>query len=621
MVLTMNAKALTLFSLLTIAAVSSPAGAQQWLDNLGAQQNRPPEVSQPNSSEPFAGQRDPVLGTPYPLGTTGVNGPILQPYRGQQQQQPAYDAQQQGGRQQAPNGRQTNQPQGSSYAQPYQGQSDFLPGQAIPFGANLFLGRVASEGINSNPNYLIGPGDTVNMVMWGGESEQQFTSVVDQSGNLFLPNVGPVKAAGLRAGQLQGFLDRQVQTAFTGKVKIYGVVQGQYRLGVFVAGFVRQPGRYSGGGNDSVLDYLLRAGGVDVTRGSFRDITVLRGKKVVATADLYDFMLNGNLPTFNFEEGDRIVVGRQRPMVQAEGAVRNNYLFEQPLETFRGTDLLDYARPLPQVTHVAVSGSRNAQPFARYMTLNEFSGFELRDQDKVAFTVDTAPSQVTVRIEGSRLGPSILVADRTATLSQILNYVSVDPNIADLNSLYIRRRSAAEQQRRSINDSLDRLERQLFTATSSTDGVAQIRVAEARMVSEFIQRARRIEPDGRIVVRPTDKPLLDVRMEDGDVIVIPEKGQTVLITGEVLMPQTFVYQKGVRPADYVKMAGGYTDRADEGTYMVRRLNGEVIFNSSDDIRAGDEIIIVPEIDSKLLQISKEVVQMLYLVAYGASRFQ
>lgn len=621
MVRTMNPKTLSLFSLLTLAAFSAPAGAQQWLDTLGTQQNRPIETSTPNSSEPFAGQRDQVLGTPAPLGT----GPILQPYapnRGLQQQQQQYDQQQPTNRQQQPAGRpQQNNQQGGSYGQPTQGGSEFLPAQSIPFGANLFLGRVASEGINSNPNYLIGPGDTVNMVMWGGETEQQFTSVVDQSGNMFLPNVGPVKAAGLRAGQLQGFLDRQVQTAFTGKVKIYGVVQGQYRLGVFVAGFVRQPGRYSGGGNDSVLDYLLRAGGIDITRGSFRDITVMRGKKVVATADLYDFMLNGNLPTFNFEEGDRIVVGRQRPLVQAEGAVRNNFLFEQPLETFRGTDILDYARPLPQVTHVAVSGSRNMQPFARYMTLNEFAGFELRDQDKVAFTVDTAPTQVTIRVEGSRLGPSILVADRTATLSQILNYVSVDPNIADLNSLYIRRRSAAEQQRRSINDSLDRLERQLFTATSSTDGVAQIRVAEARLVSEFINRARRVEPDGRIVVRPTDKPMLDVRMEDGDVIVIPEKGQTVLITGEVLMPQTIVYQKGVRPADYVKMAGGYSDRADHGNYMVRRLNGEVIFNSGDDVRAGDEIIIVPEIDSKVLQISKEVIQSLYLITFGLSRFQ
>ncbi|MFD2264882.1 polysaccharide biosynthesis/export family protein [Lacibacterium aquatile] len=598
----MNAKALPLLALLTAVTVSVPASAQQWLETLGVQNRQ--VVVPPNSSEPVAGQRDQVLSAPPPLGTA----PPVQQFA-PQQRRPASGFQPQ----------QESESFTPSAPSALRNGSEFLRGEPIPFGANLFLGRMASEGINSNPNYLIGPGDTVSLVLWGGESEQQFTSVVDQSGNMFLPNIGPVKAAGLRAGQLQGFLDRQVQTAYTGKVKIYGVVQGQYRMGVFVAGFVRQPGRYNGGGNDSVLDYLLRAGGIDITRGSFRDITVFRGKKVIATADLYDFLLNGQLPTFNFEEGDRIVVGRQRPLVQAEGAVRNNFLFEQPPEMFRGLDLLDYARPLPQVTHVAVSGSRNMQPFSRYMTLNEFAAFELRDQDKVAFTADTAPTQVTVRVEGSRLGPSILVADRSATLSQVLNYVSVDPNIADLSALYIRRRSAAEQQRRSINDSLDRLERQLFTASSSTDGVAQIRASEAKLVGEFISRARRVEPDGRIVVRPTDKALLDVRMEDGDVIVIPERAQTILVTGEVLIPQTVVFQQGLRLSDYVKMAGGYTDRADEGAVMIRRLNGEVLLNA-DDIRAGDEIVVVPEVDSKLLQISKEILQSAYLIVLGASRF-
>ena len=66
------------------------------------------------------------------------------------------------------------------------------------FGAQLFTGSFAQAGATQfNPDYLIATGDQIQVRFWGGFS---FDSVltVDPQGNLFLPQVGPVKVLGVR---------------------------------------------------------------------------------------------------------------------------------------------------------------------------------------------------------------------------------------------------------------------------------------------------------------------------------------------------------------------------------------------------------------------------------------
>jgi protein involved in polysaccharide export with SLBB domain len=116
-------------------------------------------------------------------------------------------------------------------------------------------------------------------------------------------------------------------------VQVYAVLLSTQRIGVFVTGAVRTPGRFGGSAADSVIDFLVRAGGVDASRGSYRDISVLRGGRSVGQVDLYRFLLEGRLPALRLQEGDTLLVGRQRALVGADGAVRNNYLFEVPGRT------------------------------------------------------------------------------------------------------------------------------------------------------------------------------------------------------------------------------------------------------------------------------------------------
>jgi protein involved in polysaccharide export with SLBB domain len=489
------------------------------------------------------------------------------------------------------------------------------------FGAALFTGQPQSSSDAPNPNYVLAPGDRISVRAWGAVDAEQIAQI-DPAGNLFLPNIGPIRVAGTRVGDLQRVVEGEIRRVYTQQVQVYATVLSTQRIGVFVAGFVRAPGRYAGAASDSILDFLLRAGGVDPARGSFREISIQRGGTTVTSLDLYRFLIDGQIPQVRLQEGDTIVVGRQRPLIGADGAVRNNYLFESSQRgPMRGQDLINYARPLPAATNAVVRGVRNAQPFSRYVTLAELARQNLNDQDTVTFVADVALRTVRVTIEGSRLYPSVLVADRDFSLCQILDHVAVDPMLANTSAVFLLRPRIALQQKRAIDDALDRLERQLFLSPAMTPGVAAARTAEANLVLSYISRARRSLPEGRLVVVNEDGTCAPVRLEDGDVIVIPERSQTVMVQGEVSMPRAVLWREGMTIEQYLDQAGGLTARGARSTLMLRRPSGQVILDPRQSPAPGDELIALPYLDPKLFVMGQELITALFQVALASRAFQ
>ncbi|MBW6396724.1 polysaccharide biosynthesis/export family protein [Roseomonas sp. HJA6] len=493
------------------------------------------------------------------------------------------------------------------------------PATAV-FGASLFTGGQQSSSDAPNPNYILAPGDRVSVRAWGAV-DSELVGQIDPAGNLFLPNIGPVQVAGVRVGDLQSVIEGEVRKVYTSQVQVYATVLSTQRIGVFVTGFVRSPGRYAGTASDSILDFLVRAGGIDPGRGSFREIALNRGGRTVTNIDLYRFLLQGNLPTIRMQEGDTIVVGRQRAMVGADGAVRNNYLFESAGRTaLTGREIVELARPLPAATNAVLRGVRNAQPFSRYLTIAELAQLTLQDQDTVTFVADVAARTIRVTVEGSRLYPSVLVADRDTTFCQILDHIAVERGLANTEGVFILRPSLAVQQKRTIDEALDRLERQLFTAPAPTTSVAEARSAEASLITQYISRARRVQPEGRIVAMSAAGTCMPLRLENGDIIVIPELSSTVLVQGEVTFPQAVIWRPGMTMGDFLEAAGGLTPRGSRSTLMIRRPSGQAILNPSQEPRPGDELVALPYLDPKVWLFGRDLITALFQVALAARVF-
>jgi protein involved in polysaccharide export with SLBB domain len=482
-----------------------------------------------------------------------------------------------------------------------------------PFGASLFTTSTPPSNMAPNPSYVIQPGDDVSIEMYGGQTAQ-VNSTVDSAGNVFLPSFGPVHVAGVTAGNLQATVQSQVSKSFTSNINVYAVLESEAAISVFVTGPVKAPGQYLGSSTDSVIDFLSRAGGVDPARGSYRDISIIRNGSVVQHIDLYDFLISGQGVSFPLEMGDTILVGKQEPMVAAGGSVRNNYLFELPDPASAGSAIIQLAQPLPSATNALVEGTRNGQPFSQYVTLNQLAQTPLYDQDQVTFIAGISAATITVQVQGSFLAPSAMVVPRDTTLKQVLDYISVDPTDADLKSIYIVRPGLAAQQFQSIQAAIDRLQKAVFYATSITTSESQIRASEATQIQTYINDARTIQPDGILVVEDVNDVMSDVRLEDGDTIVIPESSDTVMVEGEVQQPGAIRYTPQATRLNYIDQAGGFTERGKPGNVILRRASGLLVLDPNAAILPGDSIIVMPFIESGAFEITQDLVGLIYQMA-------
>lgn len=489
--------------------------------------------------------------------------------------------------------------------------------QAKPFGSNLFSGNFSAQQSNGlDPNYIITPGDTVSLHIWGAIQADETTSV-DAQGNIFLPEIGAVKVAGSPASDLPNLVRGKLREVFKDGVDVYVNLITATPINVFVTGYVKQPGQYSGMQTDSVLSFLHKSGGILENQGSYRDIRVIRNSKPIGNIDLYAFIRWGQLPRISFKSGDTILVNTQKSTINVTGDARGSYSFELKQPTGLGRELITMARPNPSVTNVALTGSRNRVPWSVYLGLGKFSSTILRDGDNVRFTTDASPSTMDISVEGSHLGNSFFAAKKGTRLRELLDYIAISPDEADINNIYIKRKSVALRQKKNLNETIDRLERSVLTSPAQSDSEASIRQQEASLLSEFIKNARKVEPDGRVVVSENGA-VANIRLEDGDIIVIPFRSDVVTISGEINIPQALVYAPNANLDDYVARSGGYTERAERQRIIIRKPNGQVLTAGNTILQAGDEILIYPKVDTKRLQFTKDIVTIIFQIA-AASR--
>ncbi|MFA0013658.1 polysaccharide biosynthesis/export family protein [Vibrio lentus] len=498
---------------------------------------------------------------------------------------------------------------------------ELLPssGEAFPppYGANLFAGGYETERSDGlNDNYLIAAGDKINIWLWGAVNYSNVVTV-DNQGNIFIPEIGPIQVKDVRASEVNALVTSKIKQIYTNNVSVYVNLLTATPVSVYLSGPVIRPGQYAGMASDSVLYFLKRAGGIDSERGSYREIKIMRGGEAIAEVDLYDFIQTGSLPKLSFQDGDVILVSPQKAAITVAGGVRNPFRFELENMVSSGKELSQYSRPLAKVSHVGVIGNRPEGPFSLYMSYQEFQEFELEDGDKIIFNDDLHAQVMDVQVSGSYLGPSYFAVKKSTRLHDLLNYIPIDPTLTNEGSIYILRKSVAEKQKEMIDDSLNRLERSVFTAPASSDGEAAIRAKEAEMVLLFTERARKIEPLGKVIVSD-DGNIANILLEQGDQIVIPYKTDLIQVGGEVLMPQAVVFNPDASIDDYVAWAGGFTDRAEDQRIAIVRANGLVEFDSKNPIEKGDQILVLPKVDTKTMQAVKDITQIIYQIAVAAN---
>ena len=487
--------------------------------------------------------------------------------------------------------------------------------QSNMFGAQLFTGAFANQAaVSFNADYAITIGDTVNVRLWGGYTYQSALTV-DPQGNIFVPNVGPVHLLGVRNAQLQATIDQAVRGIFKSNVFAYASLASAQPVRVYVGGFVNRPGAYAGTSMDSVLHYLDQAGGVDPDRGSYLDIEVKRGTQVRARINLYRFLLAGEMPQVQLADGDVIFVNPRQHTVAVSGLAENPRIFEFAGDDLSLAELGDYAKPLPDATNVRVTRSAGTILNVEYYSLDQAASVYIHDGDQVAYTADKRPGTITVRVEGEHDSPQEFVLPYGSRLGDVLKQLTFTDRSA-ANNIQLFRKSVKVRQKKALDTTLRALEAAALTARSGTSDEARLRTDEANLLLKFVDRASKLEPTGQVTLaKAPDKS--DILLENGDVIHVPTRDGLVLVSGEVLFPNAVAYDPGLRIDDYVKGAGGYSKKANSTQIVVAHQDGSYARARGRDrglVKAGDQIMVLPAVDSKGRQVFKDLTQILYQIA-------
>lgn len=311
------------------------------------------------------------------------------------------------------------------------------------FGYSYFqnLSLLPQIDIQVSPDYLVGPGDSIVITVWGS-IEGSYDLVVSSGGEVILPRVGPVSVAGLPFGKLADVF--RVHLAKVFRDFNLAVNMGKLRTNkISVIGEVAAPGDYTVSSLATVLNALSAAGG-PTKNGSLRNITIRRGGSGEETIDLYDFFLTGDKrKDLRLSSGDTIfvpVIGRiaavagnvKRPAIYE---LKNEATLKELLALAEGVTATGYLQRV-QISRVIANENKqvidlNLDPGLTGKSFDEgAAGIPVQDMDIVKVFPINRLLRNHFKLEGHLERPGFYALKPGIKISSVLNYQLLLPEYA-----------------------------------------------------------------------------------------------------------------------------------------------------------------------------------------------
>ncbi len=180
---------------------------------------------------------------------------------------------------------------------------------AVDKGTTAPVAKEAMKPAGIGGDYVIGPGDVLDISVWKDETLTR-TTVVLPDGKISFPLIGEVVAAGKTLAQLKQELEKKLVRFVPDMVLSVEVKQCNSML-VYVLGRVNSPGRFVLNANVNVLQALAMAGGLNPFAKK-DDIKIFRhnGEKTVIFPFRYGEVTDGEHLEQNIwlRQGDLILV-------------------------------------------------------------------------------------------------------------------------------------------------------------------------------------------------------------------------------------------------------------------------------------------------------------------------
>lgn len=323
-------------------------------------------------------------------------------------------------------------PQPAKEALDYYGYSIFGRDPAL-FQASVF-GAI-------DPDYSIGPGDQIILLVWG-ETQFREEFVVNREGFIFVPQLGQMYVNGLTIDDLELKLKKLLSRIHKtlnpddGKraTTFMDVTLGNLRpLRILVLGEVAQPGAYTVNSSTSLFTSLYYFNG-PTKLGSLRNIRLVRSGQTVTSIDFYDYLLTGEqVNDVRLQLDDVVFIPVRRKTVSIRGEVKRPAIYElkpgeglkELLEICGGLNITAYLERI-QVDRVVDFDRRGDLGMERMYidvdlqhVLESEDDFDLQDGDEIqVFSVLDLRKNV-VQISGQVERPGMYDVGNSIKLSEL----------------------------------------------------------------------------------------------------------------------------------------------------------------------------------------------------------
>ena len=260
--------------------------------------------------------------------------------------------------------------------------------------------------------------------------------------------------------------------------------------------------------------------------------------------------------------------------------------------------------------------------------------------------------QVFVRVEGEVNVPGVYQMNAGETLQQLIARAGGPTRNAYVFGVGFYREQVRAEQERNLEKAATRLEAhvrreqsksvaQIGAGTSADAQLAKVRHdAELEAASEAVLRMRQLKPTGRIAFGLNPKEvsfarLPQLKLENGDRLVVPPKPEFVHVFGAVYTESSPLWRPNSRVADYLQAAGTTVD-ADVDNAFILRVDGSVVSRQSGnwlfgglsgfgavEVMPGDAIVVPEKFDketkwTKFMQGTREWSQIFANFGLGAA---
>jgi protein involved in polysaccharide export with SLBB domain len=263
------------------------------------------------------------------------------------------------------------------------------------------------------PDYVVGPGDSLSIDLWGGVSTK-ITRLVDRQGRVTLPEAGPLLVSGRSLGEVQSAVQKAIGSQYRDTSADVSVSRLR-TIRIYVVGEVEEPGAYDISSLSTALNALVAAGGI-TPHGSLRALKHMRGRQELERIDAYDLLLHGVTPSEKrLENGDTLLVPPVGAQVTVTGMVRRPAIYELNGEQ-AVADALELAGgvlPAAALQHVEVQ-RLDAHEKRTMLSLDlsadrsaesKLASFKVQDGDEIHIFPIAPYNQDTIYLQGHVLRP------------------------------------------------------------------------------------------------------------------------------------------------------------------------------------------------------------------------